>query len=864
MPMLAEEEQALPQLERHRPIGFLEAVGERAALFGDPDAGLELWLWPMEVLRNLRFHLRRGPDEPPLEAEKLDHSARVRPEGFELVWSLKGLELRVEAFAPRDKRAMVLLLHYRGRRDLWVDLEFVPVLRPMWPAGLGGQTLRRDSDSGALVLGEELGRYAVLFGSPESEAWQVGEERGAGQDPLRFSIPLSSARAKKGPTAIVLAGAEVRAPGLSSEAQRGADEASTGWARSTLAVDAARKLWREVLGDWHELRDQERDRWRANLKAHARLQSDDDRSDAAFFWSKVAMERSWVQVDDLGRSMVAGIGPSRGTARPGYAWFFGGDALSAVRALSAIGDFAAASELLRFVASTQREDGKLMHELSLSAGLCEWTESYPYAWYKGQVTPGFVAVVAAHLRACGDTKLARELWPHVLRALRWCHSVTDEQGHMLVPKAGIAAVEAGPLAGRIRCETFLQGIWISALAGAREMVQDYGLEAEELELEAWEELARRGFEDFWSDPDGAYGFALLEDGERCDDSTAYTALPLSRGIGEAGRARSSAARLTRPELCADWGARMFAENASVYDPEHYNTGAVFPYLTGFVTLALYQHGPLAAAHASLDSQVALCGFDGAGLMPEHLEGQVARTPRRGVPHQLFSSAALLQSFVHGLLGFRPDARAGRVLVQPAMPPTWMETHFERLRVGATRFDLTMERGRSEGHTRLRARFVRRDGPKLRVRWQPVLPPLSLPSETGRVQGEEVRVQAERMPSGALVLRPPEAELDEKLVFELEFQAGPEIQLPPTELERDAPSRGPRLVAVHLTDETSAAWVFAGRPGSSARMYFTSDREMAIEGASFKKGELVLEFPKASSDTPGEWSEATVALRAPTS
>src|SRR5206468_7050635 len=84
--------------------------------------------------------------------------------------------------------------------------------------------------------------------------------------------------------------------------------------------------------------------------------------DQAFQWSQIAIERAWVRVDGLGRGLVAGIGPSGNGERPGYAWFFDGDALAAARALCTSGDFVSVRDVLRFAAAHQRADGKLMHE----------------------------------------------------------------------------------------------------------------------------------------------------------------------------------------------------------------------------------------------------------------------------------------------------------------------------------------------------------------------------------------------------------------------------------------------------------------------------------------------------------------------
>src|SRR5262249_36845405 len=157
-------------------------------------------------------------------------------------------------------------------------------------------------------------------------------------------------------------------------------------------------------------------------------------------------------------------------------------------------------------------------------------------------------------------------------------------------------------ADKIESEVFLQGAWIAALGAASRLAQALG--EDPARFKALEEQARAGFEAFWSEERGHYGFARLKGGGRCDDLTAYLGYPLSRGLGERARAWASVQALNRPTVMSDWGARMFASDSAIYDPTHYNHGAVFPYLTNFATLAFFAHGHVLAAQQVLGSQIA--------------------------------------------------------------------------------------------------------------------------------------------------------------------------------------------------------------------------------------------------------------------
>ncbi len=68
------------------------------------------------------------------------------------------------------------------------------------------------------------------------------------------------------------------------------------------------------------------------------IESPDKRFDLAFEWGKVALDKGFVCNPHLGCGLIAGLGPSGTTERPGFGWFFGGDAFINAWAISAYGD----------------------------------------------------------------------------------------------------------------------------------------------------------------------------------------------------------------------------------------------------------------------------------------------------------------------------------------------------------------------------------------------------------------------------------------------------------------------------------------------------------------------------------------------
>src|SRR4030095_2466790 len=119
------------------------------------------------------------------------------------------------------------------------------------------------------------------------------------------------------------------------------------------------------------------------------LRSPDSLLDRAVEYAKVNLDESFVCNPDLGCGLVAGYGLSGASSdRPGFGWFFGGDA--AINALGMTG--AGMTGLVRhrargFFAKHQRADGKVPHEVSQGAGQIDWFGAYPYAYYHGDTTP---------------------------------------------------------------------------------------------------------------------------------------------------------------------------------------------------------------------------------------------------------------------------------------------------------------------------------------------------------------------------------------------------------------------------------------------------------------------------------------------
>ena len=218
--------------------------------------------------------------------------------------------------------------------------------------------------------------------------------------------------------------------------------------------------------------------------AHARhlhddlvtIQTPDPVIDRALEWGKVALDKGVVCNPDLGCGLIAGLGPSGSTERPGFGWYFGGDAFMNAWAIGAYGDFDVVRQTLEFFSRYQRNDGKMPHEISQGAAYLKWFEQFPYAYYHADTTPLFISAVADYVRVSGDVDAGRRLWPVVEKAFTYCLSADeDDDGLMDNSRAGLAAVETGALrSADVQTDIYLATAWLDAASSMASLARRFG------------------------------------------------------------------------------------------------------------------------------------------------------------------------------------------------------------------------------------------------------------------------------------------------------------------------------------------------------------------------------------------------------
>jgi len=276
---------------------------------------------------------------------------------------------------------------------------------------------------------------------------------------------------------------------------------------------------------------------------------------------------------------------------------------------------------------------------------------------------------------------------------------------------------------------------------------------------------------FWVEDTNLYAFCIAQDGSLVKEATVWPAVPMVFGLFEEERASGVLANLASSAMSTDWGVRMLANTSQYYEPLSYNNGAVWPFLTGYVSLAEYRYHRSVPALMHLMSIARLTFIDALGFIPELLSGEFYRTIEASVPHQLFSSGMVITPLVQGLLGLRGNAPNNIVTFSPHLPPTWEEVKVRNFRVGEGVFSFEIRRDNDKY-------FLSTSG-KAPIPYKLVFSPSFPLGTTIRgvyIDGEETPFEEE--PGSHDLHCRVETELSQHRLIEINYQQGVEIIPPP--------------------------------------------------------------------------------------
>jgi glycogen debranching enzyme len=651
-----------------RPGTPFDKVGRKFAVLADESGSFEAWAYPLKIFRNFMFSFIVGSSTRPIQGKDIVRYITVSPEATTLTFTYQSFTVTATFITPVTEPGGIILLQVDSTVPLTIICGFLPVLQPMWPAGLGGQFAYWDAKQKAYIISESRGQNHGFIGSPAAQGLSYTPAHMLSDVPNEFKIEISDpdlVREKFIP--IYMAGGKGPRENVQKVYQR-------------LQSDPE-KYYRKNLAHYKNLRENT-----------LRVKTPNKKLDLAFEWAKVAYDNLLVENPDLGKGLVAGLGASGTSSRPGFGWFFGGDAYINSFSLLSYGAQEFAQDTLAFTQNWQRKDGKMAHELSQAEGYIDWWNDYHYGYIHGDTTPYYIAAMYEYARMTGDSEFIRASWESLKRAYEWC-LLTDanRDGLMDNKKAGLGALEYGALTG-IEADIYLAAVWTRAAYSMQVLAEIAGDNKYASQATEQFKKAKQAFDKkFWDEENQFYAYAFNARGETVKEISPWNAVGMMWELGTEERSLHALERLCSSELTTDWGIRSISINSKYFQPLNYNYGAVWPFLTSWVTSALYKHHMPLQGYSLLMSTANHTFEHALGCITEVFSGTNNVWPQEAVSHQGFSTAGVVLPFVRGLLGLEGNALEKSLTFSPHFPANWTYASIKNYVVGQAKFSFDYER-----------------------------------------------------------------------------------------------------------------------------------------------------------------------------
>jgi len=650
-----------------QPRSYFDVLGQKSAVLGRENGNAEIWIYPYKVLHNFQLYFLIEDENEIIEGKDVAKRIDVYPHQTIIHYVHSSFKVEEVFFTPLREAGAVVLLSVESIKPLSVVASFTPDLKPMWPAGLGGQYSYWDNEKRYFVISEGTRKNVALVGSPKGERFSSGPAHALPEGDMKIKIHVEPEAAKR-----------TFSPLFISASHAGRKQAEDRYSRLSNDLE---KLYQEKSSHMDRL-----------LSEQLSVRTPNTLLNQAFQWAKVAVDDAFVCNPQLGCGLVAGYGLSGRSERPGFAWYFGGDTFFNSWAINSYGSFDVTRQGLALIRKNQREDGKIMHELSQGAGFIPWFDEYPYGYYHAETSPYYIVSLHDYLKSSGDINFIKESWPSIKKAYQYVlNADTDGDGLMENTVAGLAALELGAFLKNTKSDIYLAALSTEAHRVFSEL-------ALLMKDEALSNGARRSFdralkalrEKFWVEEKKRYAHAVTTEDKPLMETTVWPFMPLFFRQLPPERAGFILDLFASSEMSTDWGVRSLSPESAYYDPQNYNYGTVWPFLTGYACLAEYNYGRSLSGYSHL-MHLAHNTFIGAlGDCDELFSGEFFTPLETSVPHQVFSSSPVITCLVRGLFGLEGNAMNREIQFRPSIPGSWEDVEVRNFRVGKDVFHFNIQ------------------------------------------------------------------------------------------------------------------------------------------------------------------------------
>lgn len=412
----------------------------------------------------------------------------------------------------------------------------------------------------------------------------------------------------------------------------------------------------------------------------------------------------------------------------GLPWFvapFGRDSLIvSIQNLLIYPEFArGALEILGSLQAQERDDyrdaepGKIPHEMRY--GELAHFKLVPHTPYYGtaDATPLYLITLHMAWRAAGDRGLIEQHLKTAEGCLAWIDSYGDRDGdgfqeyqtrspvgyeNMGWKDSGDAVVYPdGSLVKGPKALCELQGYVYAAWLGMAEIFDELGRpdRARALRTKA-ADLFQRFNDVFWDDELGFYAYALDGDKTKVLTVASNPGHCLWSGIVPPERATKVVERLMAPDMWSPWGIRTLSSEHPAFNPYNYQTGSIWPHDNAIIAVGFKRYGfgteagRIARAISEAGSHFLF------NQLPELYTSTERDEPTFPVQYlganvpQAWAAGSVF-TLLRAMLGFVPDARRGKLYVDPELPRWLPDLTLLDLRVHQHTFDIRFWRDGEE-------------------------------------------------------------------------------------------------------------------------------------------------------------------------
>lgn len=663
-----------------QPHQYLDKIGAKAALIGFENGSFEMWIWPWKVLRNFDLQFFVGTTTQPILSKDIVREISVSPEATTITYVYESFTVKEIIFIPHDKPAAVILLDVYTTSPLTIVPGFMPVMQPQWPAGIGGQYSYWDDNLKAYIISESQRRGIFVCGSSSAQKMAAPPAHMFADNPIQFKFAVEPNTANQNYFPIVIAGMHQQ------------------------TRDSVFNLYKDIyanIGKYYDLTFQ----YYKNLReSTVQVITPDKKFNLAFEFGKVALRNLMVDNPSLGKGLVAGYGLSGSGGRPGFSWFFGGDAFINSLAISSYGDYQTVKDALQFTQKWQRQEnfpirkkskdekptdiGKMAHELSQSDGLVDWWNNYHYGYNHADTTPLYLVAIGNYFRKTGDIDFIKKSWNSIVQAYKWGLSKdSNGDGLMDLKGAGLGVLEFGALV-RINNDMYTQGLWAQGIKEVNLMAKYVGDKTME---KASAELLPKAINSlekiFWMEDLGYYSFGASDDGKQVRDKNIFPTSIMVFDLLDKNRCERSIINFNESDLITDWGVRNLSNKSSLYEPTNYNYGTVWGFNSLFANAAQYKYHNNIAAFSLLRNTCQHAFDYGLGIFPEVFSGDINTKLGEAYHNQGFCTSGYIFPMMNGLVGLDINTLENKITFAPKLPMQWEWIDVKNIKVGKSTINL---------------------------------------------------------------------------------------------------------------------------------------------------------------------------------